>query len=802
MSLQRGVNMQYGIELYPYERINKVERGKNTNHNIKNKKILKGFIYFLATLLISRVILVNSTAPFGVATTISFLTMKEKKLTYIVGAGSLLGYLTLFNSVKEIGVYFIVIITLLLMKVVINKISILKSRILVFSVIFVEVLLYKILAIRLTYGVAMLMTSVEVICILPIYLIINYSRICFQEYKTKHLFSNEELVSMAIGISLMVSGTWGIAIYSISLRNILALSFVLSISYANGCGIGAAVGVSMGLVVGMSSKNMNAYISVFGLCGLIPGIFKETGKWFSAISYLVSLGILIFYSKIGSQFKLIEVLISCSVFLLIPNKFYNEMEVEFNKTKKEEKIKEGYIEKIKTILVERLNEFSDVLYNMASILYNLVDNDKLVLKNKSGLLIENLADRVCSTCNMNSMCWKRELHYTYSAFSELIGNFQVNKIIVPAELERKCVKRTALLKHTEQIVNNHIISEMWRSRLSEGRELIASQIENMAISVDEIMEEFNTDIRFNNEMENRITRMLEKNLIFIEDCVCIDDKNDRTVVRITMKACGGAQTCGKEMIASINEATSKLMCISDEGCRINANTDNCLVVFEEMPKFYVSTFVSRQCKEGEISNGDSYFFSKLKDGTYMSILSDGMGSGPGACQESKAVIDLIEKLTVSGFSKMTAINTANSIMTLKFSENEKFSTVDLSSIDLYTGDIEFMKVGAVASFILSEKEVISIKSKTLPIGVLDKVDVDVNKKKVKNGDMIIMISDGVLDYDTNRVGDTGWIIKYLEENQNCNPKAIADGILEKSKELGGKVKDDMTVIVSKVFSLY
>jgi Serine phosphatase RsbU, regulator of sigma subunit len=100
-------------------------------------------------------------------------------------------------------------------------------------------------------------------------------------------------------------------------------------------------------------------------------------------------------------------------------------------------------------------------------------------------------------------------------------------------------------------------------------------------------------------------------------------------------------------------------------------------------------------------------------------------------KKDKASIELIEKLTQAGLSKRTAINTVNSIMSLKFSEDEKFSTLDLSSIDLYTGEVGFMKVGAVASFIKSGSKVEIIKSKSLPIGVLDKVDIDIVNKKVK-----------------------------------------------------------------------
>jgi len=792
--------MQYGIELYPYERINKTDKGENEKKYIRIRYAFKMSIYFLVSFLISRVVLINSSAPFGIAALIAFFSIKEDKLPLIVGLGSLLGYLTLINNINEMGIYFIVVISLVGVKYFINGVSSRTQLMIMFSVIFMETIVYKLLVIKLNFGVSLFMSFAEILVITPIYFIINYSITCFKEYKTKHLFSNEELISMAIGISLVISGTWGVSVLGISLRNILAIIFILVISYVNGSGVGAAAGVAMGIVIGMTSKNMTTYISVYGLCGLITGTFKETGKWFSTVSFIVAGTILVAYSQFSGEFKLIEAIISCGIFLSIPNKFYNKMELEFNKNIKAEKLKDGYVDKIKNILMDRLTDFSSVLLSISSILYNLVDNDKLALKDKSSSMVENLAERVCNNCDMNNMCWKREMHYTYSAFLELMENFQANKSTIPDELERKCIKRSSLLKNAEEIINNYIISEMWRNRLSEGRELLASQIGNMSNSIQEITEEFNVDIRFNSEIENRVKNILSKNNISVEDCICIDDKRHRIILKISMKACGGKETCIKQMLPLVNEATSKTMCISDEGCRIDNSTKNCLITFEEMPKYYISTFVSRQCKDGENYNGDSYFFTKLKDGTYMSIISDGMGSGPQAGQESKAVIDLIENLTTAGFSKMTAINTANSIMTLKFSENEKFSTVDLSSIDLYTGEVEFMKVGAVASFIKSGNRVVSVNSKTLPIGILDKVDIEISKKRVKNGDMIIMMSDGISD--SKSVGQTDWLLEYIEEFESGNPKAMAEGLIEKSKELGGKVKDDMTIMVSKVFSVY
>lgn len=66
-----------------------------------------------------------------------------------------------------------------------------------------------------------------------------------------------------------------------------------------------------------------------------------------------------------------------------------------------------------------------------------------------------------------------------------------------------------------------------------------------------------------------------------------------------------------------------------------------------------------------------------------------------------------------------------------------------------------------------------------------------------------MISDGVLDYDSDNAGRVEWIAKYLSETTISNPRELVDGIIEMAKKLsGGRAKDDMTAIVSKVYSLY
>lgn len=795
--------MQYGVEILPYKRSIKLKSDKKKSKFQNLPRTLEFLSYFLAAFLVGRVMMINLMAPFGIAFLTAVIVSEKRRVIFLSALGTFLGYLSMYGNVKYLSMYCTISATLSIVGYLLKDISKNKKTTLLFSCIFIEILFYKFLIAKFSFSVALFNSFFEVLCIFPLYFIINYSIICIKELRTRHLYSSEEIISMAVTASFVISGTWGISVYGASFRNIIALSFVLILGYVKGSAQGAASGVVMGAIIGISSSEMITYIAVYGLCGLISGVFRETGKYMSVCSYLVTFLILKLYSNIGPQFKMIEILVSCAIFIAIPKKVYKDMEIELDWQKKREYQKENYAEKIKAVLVDRLESFAQVLTHMSSTLEKLADNDKLAMKNKSSALVENLEDRVCSNCSMRTLCWKREGYNTYNMFVEIIQNYQANKKVIPVELERKCIKRTILMDNTQDIVNNYIISEMWRNRLSECRELMSSQIGNMSGSVSEIVDEFNTDIKFNPEIENDIRRILTKNKVHYRDIFCFNNKNNHLIIKMSMDACGGRQKCIKEVLPFVNNVTGKLMCVSEDGCKIDTQMKTCNITFEETPKFHVAAYANRVCKDGEEYNGDSYTCVNLPDGSYMTIISDGMGSGPQARKESSAAVELIEKFTKSGFNKLTAINTVNSIMSIKFTEDEKFSTLDLNSIDLYKGEADFMKVGAVASFIKREDTIDVIKSKTLPIGVLDKPDIETISRRVLNGDFIIMVSDGILDYNNEVAGSCEWMIKFLK-NIKCNdPKEISEKIMEKAKELSkGKIKDDMTVIVERIYSLY
>lgn len=299
---------------------------------------------------------------------------------------------------------------------------------------------------------SILISILEVLCIIPVYYITDYSIICFNNIKTKHLFTSEEIISMMVTFSIVIAGTHGIKIYNISVTNVISLLTILLISYINGFTVGAASGVAAGIIIGMSTNDMASYVTCFGTCGLICGISSgsksKSNRWTTGLLFSIAFLIIILYQKNFKDLNPLEGVISAGMFFVLPSSILNKLEGELNLKRKRDIISENYIDKIKELFITRLDNFSDVLLSMSDILNNLADNEKLAMKTKSSGIVENLAGRVCNSCNMKNLCWKKELYYTYAAFEELISNYQDHNEKTPDEIERKCVRKSLLMKNT------------------------------------------------------------------------------------------------------------------------------------------------------------------------------------------------------------------------------------------------------------------------------------------------------------------------------------------------------------------
>ena len=175
-----------------------------------------------------------------------------------------------------------------------------------------------------------------------------------------------------------------------------------------------------------------------------------------------------------------------------------------------------------------------------------------------------------------------------------------------------------------------------------------------------------------------------------------------------------------------------------------------------------------------------------------------MGSGPEARKSSKIAIKMLERLLTSGFEKDTSIKLINSTLSAN-TEEDMYATLDIQILDLYSGNIEFIKNGACPTYIKRDNEVQILKSESLPTGILEDIDLEVYDKDLEDGDIIVMCSDGILDSNTEYLNKELWVKYLLEDIQTDDVQKIADIIVNEARDNDyGSEKDDMTVIVAKV----
>ncbi len=222
----------------------------------------------------------------------------------------------------------------------------------------------------------------------------------------------------------------------------------------------------------------------------------------------------------------------------------------------------------------------------------------------------------------------------------------------------------------------------------------------------------------------------------------------------------------------------------------------CSVTAAVKSRYRVTTGWASAAKE-KIS-GDTAAVLPLPGGRVALVLSDGMGTGSRAAGDSAATVWFLERLLTAGFAVDVAVRTVNSLLLLKLPE-ESFTTVDMAVIDTVAGEAEFLKVGAAPSFVKRVREVATVKAASLPVGIMQQVEIEPVKWLLAVGDMIVMASDGVVEVPGRGLEREAWLANFLRRLPDGDPQEAAERILRQAVELSGTSRrDDMTVVVAKI----
>ncbi len=417
-----------------------------------------------------------------------------------------------------------------------------------------------------------------------------------------------------------------------------------------------------------------------------------------------------------------------------------------------------------------------------------------------GNLEQEVTGKLCAACEGCAVCWNgNSIHLSgkIRAMLQAVVEHRPKEEIVKQEYVRDCPRYPNMVEEAVSAFSRMELNQAWYKRLLENRLVIAQQLDAMA----GLMEGWakgnrNLDAKSKVLIAKIAYEAKEKGLI-AEDIHIYEDEQKRRYIKAKVASKWGGGIPSRNYVRALEKAIHLPLRLEQNARAILTKEPVVLTAYEDTV-FYTLPGIASKKKNGSAVSGDNFTMFSLDDGRYFVCLSDGMGSGSRASQESELVVELLQKFMEAGFHKDTAIKMMNSAMVLQ-GEDHSYSTMDLADIDLYSGKLDLIKIGAAATFIRHEEEVECISSASLPTGVNVDLEPEHTQKSLRNGDFLVMVTDGVLEYLHVKEPEEK-LMELIGSIRTDNAGVLAKTILERVLLFtGGYVMDDMTILVTGIW---
>lgn len=405
----------------------------------------------------------------------------------------------------------------------------------------------------------------------------------------------------------------------------------------------------------------------------------------------------------------------------------------------------------------------------------------------------------CEKCGIRGECRREdgeENYYLYYLLRTFEKKGAVDYVDMPRRFLETCRRKADYLNQLNRNLGRATMNLTWKSRFLESRDAVMVQFQEMADILEEFSGQMEQAADVTAAMEPDIRNALRKRRVAVENLLVLQYENQRREIFLNARTTNGRCITARDAADLLGRAVKGSFRPSRGGKTI-ITRNSAAFRFVEEGNYRVLFGSSRTPREGEEVSGDSYTFKSGLPGQAIMSLSDGMGSGRLANEDSGKVIDLMEQLLETGFSARAALKLVNTVLLLTGS-SERPATLDLCLMDLYSGVMEAMKLGAPASFVIGQDSVETLESETVPAGILNPVEPVLLSRKLWDGDLVVMVSDGILDAMPGEEKEAAFR-DFLAGLPRGGPQEIAEMILAFALSFEGEPKDDMTVLVGGIY---
>lgn len=449
---------------------------------------------------------------------------------------------------------------------------------------------------------------------------------------------------------------------------------------------------------------------------------------------------------------------------------------------------------------KRLNDMAVSLSGLAKAFSEDI-NEGYGLTREDGLAAMQTAAAMvcgdCSKCNMYSDSEKEDSYYLYYLIRAFEKKGTLGQGDMPQLFLETCSYKDDFIWQLNRSLGKATMNLSWKNRFLESRDAVIVQFRELAVILEEFSHQMELAVDITASKNESIMRTFRRHHMDVENMLVLEYENQKREAFLTVHTNNGKCVTTKEAAELIEQAMGSGEWEPAKDSRNIITRQTATVRFVETGAYKMFYGIARVPRQGESVSGDNYTFKQNCPNQVLMSLSDGMGSGPVASLESKRVIELTEQLLETGFSARAALKLVNTVLLLAGTEQHP-ATLDLCCVDLHTGVLEAMKLGAVATFVIGENGVELLEECAVPMGILNPVEPVLISKKLWDNDRIVMVTDGVLDA---LPGDDKELVlkEFLESMPIKNPQDMAERILYFACSFGDGARDDMTVLTAGIW---
>lgn len=644
------------------------------------------------------------------------------------------------------------------------------------------------------------------------------------DFGTKRAFTIEEVIGTSLLLAITVTAFDAIDILGFSIKNILSILIVLVLGWKNGMLVGATGGITIGAVLGIITGTEPVMIAAYAISGLIAGLLNRFGRIGVIVGFTIG-NVVLAYVANGYMADLIvfqEILIASLGLLAIPKNIEINIEDLVGSTKLLPEVTPRDLEENKDTIY-KLNSMSETIYDMAEsygeAAATILSDKELKVQEKSNMdmFVEELKKNLEEL--EDNMLYEEMYYPTEKLITDIFNYLLDNEVITEKEFVKILEKNNNYIvsfDNTKSQANEDIykivkainysyrvskINFIWKKKMDESKKNVSEQLKGVSQAILKMAQDIDKEEDKFIDTKKEMLKLLEQKDIVVKDIEIKEKSSGRYIVQVYTDVCenpDGTECDIKKIGRIISKVLGQKMTIQDQECGLRLNRSMCKFTYISDDNYNIQIGMAKSTKSGSPVSGDSALHTKLQDGKYLLVLSDGMGSGPEAMKSSKIAVKMLERLLAAGFEKDVSLKLINSTLSAN-TEEDMYATLDIEILDLYNGNMEFIKNSACPTYIKRGRDVQLLKSMTLPTGILNDVDLVVYDFDLQDGDIIVMCTDGVIDSNKEYLNKELWLKYLLEDVQVNDAQKIADIIIGEAIDNDfGNQKDDMSVIVAKV----